>query len=142
MGVLLIVDITGDRITVHAQTTGTQKPNILLIMGADIGWMQPGIYHRGLMVGRTPNIDRIGHEVGIFMDYVAMQSRTSGRNGFFTSMLELYAGLADAIVGRRLPPPCQLGGDYVAPRPRWMQQIARNATGELGITGSAAVHIV
>ena len=29
-------------------------------MGDDIGWMQPGIYHRGLMVGETPNIDRIG----------------------------------------------------------------------------------
>ena len=37
-----------------------QKPNILFIMGDDIGWMQPHIYHRGLMVGETPNIDRIG----------------------------------------------------------------------------------
>src|SRR5262245_14400002 len=39
-----------------------QKPNILFIMGDDIGWMQPSIYHRGLMVGETPNIDKIGHE--------------------------------------------------------------------------------
>jgi len=38
------------------------KPNILFIMGDDIGWMQPSIYHRGLMVGETPNIDRIGRE--------------------------------------------------------------------------------
>ena len=37
-----------------------EKPNILFIMGDDIGWMQPSIYHRGLMVGETPNIDRIG----------------------------------------------------------------------------------
>ena len=37
-----------------------QKPNILFIMGDDIGWMQPRIYHQGLMVGETPNIDRIG----------------------------------------------------------------------------------
>jgi arylsulfatase A-like enzyme len=37
------------------------KPNILFIMGDDIGWMQPSIYHRGLMVGETPNIDRIGN---------------------------------------------------------------------------------
>ena len=37
-----------------------QRPNILFIMGDDIGWMQPSIYHRGLMVGETPNIDRIG----------------------------------------------------------------------------------
>jgi hypothetical protein len=35
------------------------KPNILFIMGDDIGWMQPSIYHQGLMVGETPNIDRI-----------------------------------------------------------------------------------
>ena len=46
-----------------------QKPNILFIMGDDIGWMQPSIYHRGLMVGETPNIDRIGNEGAIFMDY-------------------------------------------------------------------------
>jgi len=39
-----------------------QKPNILFIMGDDIGIMQPHIYHRGLMVGETPNIDRIGNE--------------------------------------------------------------------------------
>src|SRR5262249_12892173 len=45
-----------------------QKPNILFIMGDDIGWMQPSIYHRGLMVGETPNIDRIGTEGAIFMD--------------------------------------------------------------------------
>ena len=47
-----------------------QKPNILFIMGDDIGWMQPHIYHRGLMVGETPNIDRIGNEGGIFMTSV------------------------------------------------------------------------
>ena len=62
------------------------KPNILFIMGDDIGWMQPGIYHRGLMVGETPNIDRIGQEGAMFVDYVAMQSCTSGRNAFFTGM--------------------------------------------------------
>jgi hypothetical protein len=55
----------------------TQKPNIMFIMGDDIGFMQPHIYHRGLMVGETPNIDRIGNEGSIFMDYVAMQSCTS-----------------------------------------------------------------
>ncbi len=43
-------------------------------MGGDIGWMQPSIYHRGLMVGETPNIDRIGNEGAIFMAYYAEQS--------------------------------------------------------------------
>ena len=69
------------------------KPNILFIMGDDIGWMQPSIYHRGLMVGETPNIDRIGQEGAMFMDYVAMQSCTSGRNAFFTGMYPLRTGM-------------------------------------------------
>ena len=56
------------------------KPNILFIMGDDIGWMQPSIYHRGLAVGETPNIDRIGNEGAIFMTYYAEQSCTAGRN--------------------------------------------------------------
>ena len=70
-----------------------KKPNILFIMGDDIGWMQPSIYHRGLMVGETPNIDQIGQEGAIFMDYVAMQSCTSGRNAFFTGMYPLRTGM-------------------------------------------------
>src|ERR1700738_5002644 len=73
-----------------------QKPNILFIMGDDIGFMQPSIYHRGLMVGETPNIDRIGNEGAIFMDYVAMQSCTSGRNAFFTGMYPLRTGMIPA----------------------------------------------
>jgi arylsulfatase len=70
-----------------------KKPNILFIMGDDIGWMQPSIYHRGLMVGETPNIDRIGNEGAMFVDYVAMQSCTSGRNAFFTGMYPLRTGM-------------------------------------------------
>ena len=58
-------------------------------MGDDIGWMQPSIYHEGLMVGETPNIDRIGHEGSKFMDYVAMQSCTSGRNAFFSERADI-----------------------------------------------------
>src|ERR1700738_2040837 len=60
------------------------KPNILFIMGDDIGWMQPSIYHRGLMVGATPNIDRIGNEGALFTDYYAEQSCTAGRTAFLT----------------------------------------------------------
>ena len=54
------------------------QPNILFIMGDDIGWMQPSIYHQGLMVGETPNIDRIGHEGAKFMTYYAQQSAPPG----------------------------------------------------------------
>src|SRR2546429_7863109 len=70
-----------------------KKPNILFIMGDDIGWMQPSIYHRGLMVGETPNIDRIGNEGAIFMHYYAEQSCTAGRNAFFTGMNPLRTGM-------------------------------------------------
>ena len=48
------------KLTPQAFAQEDKKPNILFIMGDDIGWMQPSIYHRGLMVGETPNIDRIG----------------------------------------------------------------------------------
>jgi arylsulfatase A-like enzyme len=78
----------------QAQTqTPAQKPNIVFVMGDDIGWMQPSIYHRGLMVGKTPNIDRIGNEGAIFMDFLAMQSCTSGRTAFMTGMYPLRAGM-------------------------------------------------
>ena len=69
------------------------KPNILFIMGDDIGWMQPSIYHQGLMVGETPNIDRIGREGAKFMTYYAEQSCTAGRTAFFTGMTPLRAGM-------------------------------------------------
>jgi arylsulfatase A-like enzyme len=70
-----------------------KKPNILFIMGDDIGWMQPSCYHQGLMVGETPNIDRIAKEGARFVDYVAMQSCTSGRNAFITGMYPLRTGM-------------------------------------------------
>jgi arylsulfatase len=75
-----------------AQTPG-KKPNILFIMGDDIGWMQPSIYHQGLMVGETPNIDRIGKEGAKFMTYYAEQSCTAGRTAFLTGMTPLRAGM-------------------------------------------------
>ncbi len=74
-------------------SAATDKPNILFIMGDDIGWMQPSIYHRGLMVGETPNIDRIGQEGAMFMTYYAEQSCTAGRTAFFTGMTPLRAGM-------------------------------------------------
>jgi arylsulfatase len=70
-----------------------QKPNILFIMGDDIGWMQPSIYHRGLAVGETPNIDRIGNEGATFMTYYAEQSCTAGRTAFITGMQPVRVGM-------------------------------------------------
>ena len=89
---LAAISVGSINLPVSAQTPAG-KPNILFIMGDDIGWMQPSIYHQGLMVGETPNIDRIGQEGAKFVDYVAMQSCTSGRNAFFTGMYPLRTGM-------------------------------------------------
>ena len=70
-----------------------KKPNILFIMGDDIGLMQVGVYHQGVALGETPNIDRLAKEGGKFSDYYAMQSCTSGRNVFFTGMYPLRTGM-------------------------------------------------
>ena len=43
--------------TVHA--ADTKKPNILFIMGDDIGMWNIGAYSRGMMAGRTPNLDKM-----------------------------------------------------------------------------------
>lgn len=76
-----------------APSAAQSRPNILFIMGDDIGIMQPSIYHRGLMVGETPNIDRIGSEGALFTHYYAEQSCTAGRNAFFTGMHPLRTGM-------------------------------------------------
>jgi arylsulfatase A-like enzyme len=77
----------------HVSAQAQSRPNILFIMGDDIGIMQPSIYHRGLMVGETPNIDKIGQEGALFTDYYAEQSCTAGRNAFFTGMHPLRTGM-------------------------------------------------
>ena len=46
-----------------------QKPNILVIMGDDIGYWNTSADNRGMMRYRTPNIDRIANEGAIFTDY-------------------------------------------------------------------------
>ena len=66
--VVISVCLTGLGMSPPAAAQET-KPNILFIMGDDIGWMQPSIYHQGLAVGETPNIDRIGNEGAKFMHY-------------------------------------------------------------------------
>ena len=55
-----------------------QKPNIVVIMGDDIGMWNIGAYHRGMMAGRTPNIDKLAAEGMLFTDYYAEASCTAG----------------------------------------------------------------
>lgn len=69
------------------------KPNIVFIMGDDIGMWNIGAYHRGLMAGRTPNIDQLAREGAIFTDYYAEASCTAGRANFITGELPIRTGL-------------------------------------------------
>ena len=71
----------------------TDKPNILVIWGDDIGWFNPSIYHRGSMGYSTPNIDRIGKEGMMFTDWYGQQSCTAGRAAFLTGQSPIRTGL-------------------------------------------------
>ena len=77
-----------------AQDAGTSaKPNILVIMGDDIGYWNISAYNRGMMGYRTPNIDRIANEGAIFTDYYGQQSCTAGRAAFITGQSPMRTGL-------------------------------------------------
>jgi arylsulfatase A-like enzyme len=69
------------------------KPNILFIMGDDIGIWNIGAYHRGMMAGRTPNLDKIAAEGMLFTDYYAEASCTAGRANFITGQLPIRTGM-------------------------------------------------
>jgi arylsulfatase len=80
------------------------KPNIVFIMGDDIGWFNVGAYHRGIMASRTPHLDRLATEGTLFTDYYAEASCTAGRANFVTGQLPIRTGLttvgqAGATVG-------------------------------------------
>jgi arylsulfatase A-like enzyme len=75
---------------VHAQVS---PPNIIVVMGDDIGWANIGVYNQGIMSGRTPNLDRLANEGMRFTDYYAEASCTAGRANFITGELPIRTGL-------------------------------------------------
>ena len=70
-----------------------KKPNILFIMGDDIGMWNIGAYHRGMMAGRTPNLDKMAKEGMLFTDYYAEASCTAGRANFIMGELPIRTGM-------------------------------------------------
>ena len=70
-----------------------KKPNVLVIMGDDIGWSNIGVYNQGVMSGRTPNLDKLANEGMRFTDYYAEASCTAGRANFITGELPIRTGL-------------------------------------------------
>src|SRR5262249_39618273 len=98
---LLAKRLLGAAMTILAATTAAglapaaaaDKPNILVIMGDDVGYWNVSAYNRGMMGYHTPNIDRIAKEGAIFTDYYAGQSCTAGRSAFITGQTPLRTGL-------------------------------------------------
>jgi arylsulfatase A-like enzyme len=70
-----------------------QRPNMIVIMGDDIGWFNIGAYNQGMMSGRTPNLDRLAAEGMRFTDYYAEASCTAGRANFITGELPIRTGM-------------------------------------------------
>jgi arylsulfatase len=70
-----------------------KKPNIVVIMGDDIGMWNIGAYHRGMMAGRTPNLDKLAKAGMLFTDYYAEASCTAGRANFITGQLPIRTGM-------------------------------------------------
>ncbi|MET4389042.1 arylsulfatase A-like enzyme [Bradyrhizobium sp. F1.4.3] len=79
--------------TSPAAAASGRKPNILFIMGDDIGWFNVSAYNMGMMGYRTPNIDRIGKEGAVFTDWYGQQSCTAGRAAFITGQSPIRTGL-------------------------------------------------
>src|SRR5215831_15210782 len=79
--------------TGHGQGGSAKPPNILVIMGDDVGWFNIGAYHRGMMVGKTPNLDKLAASGMMFTDYYAEASCTAGRANFIMGEIPLCTGM-------------------------------------------------
>jgi arylsulfatase len=80
-------------VTPAVAQTPPKHPNIVVIMGDDVGWFNIGAYHRGMMSGKTPNLDRLASQGMMFTDYYAEASCTAGRANFITGEIPLRTGL-------------------------------------------------
>jgi arylsulfatase len=94
ISLLALIALAGALSPAHAQSTaGSQKPNILVIWGDDIGTWNISFNNRGMMGYRTPNIDRIANEGVSFTDYYAQQSCTAGRAAFIGGNVPVRTGM-------------------------------------------------
>ncbi len=81
-------------IATSSATAATDKPNILVVWGDDIGQTNISAYTHGLVGYKTPNIDRIANEGMTFTDYYGEQSCTAGRSSFITGQSVFRTGLS------------------------------------------------
>jgi arylsulfatase len=110
-----------------AQQTPQKRPNIVFIMGDDVGWFNIGAYHQGIMAGRTPHLDRLAAEGMRFTDYYAEASCTAGRANFITGQIPIRTGLT--TVGQAGSP---LGMPAEAPTIATVLKSMGYATGQFG----------
>src|SRR3984885_12574225 len=103
------------------------KPNIVVIMGDDIGWFNIGAYHQGIKAGKTPNRDKLAAEGMRFTDYYAEASCTAGRANFITGELPIRTGLT--TVGQAGSP---IGMPAQAPTIATVLKSMGYATGQFG----------
>jgi arylsulfatase A-like enzyme len=92
LGLAMVATLFGVAQTPAAKAED-KKPNIVVIMGDDIGMWNIGAYHRGMMTGKTPNLDKMAKEGMIFTDYYAEASCTAGRANFITGELPIRTGM-------------------------------------------------
>src|SRR4029078_838230 len=104
-----------------------KKPNIICIMGDDIGIWNIGAYHRGMMAGRTPNLDKLAKGGMLFTDYYAEARCTAGRANFITGELPIRTGLT--TVGQAGSP---IGMPDAAPTIATALKSMGYATGQFG----------
>jgi arylsulfatase A-like enzyme len=111
-------------LTAGGSAAQPKKPNILVIWGDDVGVHNISAYNHGIMGYRTPNIDRIAREGGLFTDAYAQQSCTAGRASFILGQHPFRTGLL--TIG--MP-----GSDHGAPD--WAPTIADLLKGQGYTTG-------
>ena len=93
LGALAISSILmGGSAPARAQDSA-KKPNILVIMGDDIGTTNIGVYGHWMMAGKTPNLDKLAKEGMLFTDYYAEASCTAGRANFIMGELPIRTGM-------------------------------------------------
>ena len=110
----------------NASASPNKQPNVVFIMGDDIGWFNIGAYHQGMMAGRTPHLDQMAAEGVRFTDYYAEASCTAGRANFITGQLPIRTGLT--TVGQAGAPTSTPASFRSAPgSPRWDRPAPRSA---------------
>jgi arylsulfatase A-like enzyme len=92
-GLSLVAAATAFISAVAPAQAAEKQPNILVIFADDVGVWNVSAYHRGMMGGSTPNIDRLAKEGALFTDYYAQQSCTAGRAAFITGQHPFRVGL-------------------------------------------------